>query len=156
MSEESTRASRLAVDMVTVDCEEPKELAEFWRQALQTEVGMDSDDFVILRGNGTPLFVFANAEEIRRYNEGKGTSFLYSRYENPTVAAVEERLAACANILGSCHSIYRWQGKVEQVLLREAGREQRRVLVEFESTPGTIYERELEPAASRRRRARSC
>jgi periplasmic divalent cation tolerance protein len=26
---------------------------------------------------------------------------------------VEERLAACANILGACHSIYRWLGKVE-------------------------------------------
>jgi periplasmic divalent cation tolerance protein len=28
--------------------------------------------------------------------------------------AVEEGLAACANILGPCHSIYRWQGKVEE------------------------------------------
>ena len=28
-------------------------------------------------------------------------------------AVVEERLAACANVLGPCHSIYRWQGKVE-------------------------------------------
>jgi len=27
---------------------------------------------------------------------------------------VEERLAACINILGPCRSIYRWQGKVEQ------------------------------------------
>jgi len=27
---------------------------------------------------------------------------------------VEERLAACANILGPCRSIYRWQGKVEE------------------------------------------
>lgn len=27
---------------------------------------------------------------------------------------VEERLAACANLLGPCHSIYRWQGKVEE------------------------------------------
>jgi periplasmic divalent cation tolerance protein len=27
---------------------------------------------------------------------------------------VEERLAACANILGSCRSIYRWDGAVEQ------------------------------------------
>jgi periplasmic divalent cation tolerance protein len=26
---------------------------------------------------------------------------------------VEEELAACANILGTCRSIYRWQGKVE-------------------------------------------
>ena len=34
-------------------------------------------------------------------------------------------------------------------MLREAGREQRRVLVEFESTPGTRYERELEPYAIR-------
>lgn len=27
---------------------------------------------------------------------------------------VEERLAACANILAPCQSIYRWQGKVEE------------------------------------------
>ena len=26
---------------------------------------------------------------------------------------VEGRLAACVNILGTCHSIYRWQGRVE-------------------------------------------
>lgn len=29
-------------------------------------------------------------------------------------AMVEERLAACVNIIGPCHSIYRWQGKVEE------------------------------------------
>ncbi|MDT9598244.1 divalent-cation tolerance protein CutA [Sphingosinicella rhizophila] len=27
---------------------------------------------------------------------------------------VEERLAACINLLGTCHSIYRWHGKVEE------------------------------------------
>ena len=27
---------------------------------------------------------------------------------------VEERLAACANMLGPCHSIYRWEGKIEE------------------------------------------
>ena len=26
---------------------------------------------------------------------------------------VEEQLAACVNVLGDCHSVYRWQGKVE-------------------------------------------
>jgi periplasmic divalent cation tolerance protein len=28
-------------------------------------------------------------------------------------AAVEARLAACANLLGGIHSIYRWEGRVE-------------------------------------------
>jgi periplasmic divalent cation tolerance protein len=27
---------------------------------------------------------------------------------------VEERLAACVNLLGPVHSIYRWQGKIEE------------------------------------------
>jgi periplasmic divalent cation tolerance protein len=26
---------------------------------------------------------------------------------------VEEQLAACVNVLGECHSIYRWQSKIE-------------------------------------------
>jgi periplasmic divalent cation tolerance protein len=27
---------------------------------------------------------------------------------------IEERLAACINILGPCRSIYRWEGKIEE------------------------------------------
>ena len=39
---------------------------------------------------------------------------------------VEEGLAACANILAPCHSVYRWQGKIEEageapVLLKTRG-----------------------------------
>ena len=41
--------------------------------------------------------VFANAEEAERIGR----------------TVVEERLAACINILGPIHSIYWWQGKVE-------------------------------------------
>ena len=41
--------------------------------------------------------VFADAEEAERIGR----------------IVVEERLAACINILGSCRSIYRWQGKIE-------------------------------------------
>ena len=29
-------------------------------------------------------------------------------------ACVEERLAACVNVLGPIHSIYRWQGRIEE------------------------------------------
>lgn len=46
----------------------------------------------------TVYATFANAGEARRIAR----------------AAVDERLAACANILAPCHSIYRWQGRVEQ------------------------------------------
>lgn len=27
---------------------------------------------------------------------------------------IEGRLAACVNILGACHSIYRWEGRIEE------------------------------------------
>ena len=42
----------------------------------------------------TTTFLFENAEEVRQYNEGKSSKFLYSRYENPTVTAVERTMAA--------------------------------------------------------------
>ena len=42
----------------------------------------------------TTTFVFESAEEVRQYNEGKSTKFLYSRYGNPTVTAVERTIAA--------------------------------------------------------------
>jgi len=41
---------------------------------------------------------FSTAEEATRIGRG----------------VVEERLAACVNIMGACSSIYRWQGKVEE------------------------------------------
>jgi cystathionine beta-lyase/cystathionine gamma-synthase len=41
----------------------------------------------------TTTFLFESAAAVRRYNE-RGDGFLYTRYGNPTVVAVEERLAA--------------------------------------------------------------
>jgi periplasmic divalent cation tolerance protein len=37
-----------------------------------------------------------------------------SEAERIAATVVEERLAACANILAPCRSIYRWQGKIER------------------------------------------
>jgi len=42
----------------------------------------------------TTTFVFDSAQEVRDYNEGKSGKFLYSRYANPTVLAVEKKIAA--------------------------------------------------------------
>lgn len=41
----------------------------------------------------TSTFVFKSAQEVRQYNEGKSQKFLYSRYANPTVMAVEQTVA---------------------------------------------------------------
>ena len=46
----------------------------------------------------TVYAVFADAAEAERIAE----------------TVVTERLAACANILGPCRSIYRWQGAIER------------------------------------------
>src|SRR5215207_6409831 len=42
----------------------------------------------------TTTYVFDNAAQVRAYNEGKNSKYLYSRYENPTIRAVEQTLAA--------------------------------------------------------------
>ncbi len=51
-----------------------------------------------MSGIASVYATFASDEEARRVGR----------------ALIEERLAACVNILGPCHSIYRWQGKVEE------------------------------------------
>ena len=42
----------------------------------------------------TTTFVFDTAAEVREYAEGRSKKFLYSRYANPTVQAVERTIAA--------------------------------------------------------------
>ncbi len=42
----------------------------------------------------TTTFVFENASEVVAYNEGRSSKYLYSRYTNPTIVAVERKLAA--------------------------------------------------------------
>ncbi|HEY7501671.1 MAG TPA: aminotransferase class I/II-fold pyridoxal phosphate-dependent enzyme [Vicinamibacterales bacterium] len=42
----------------------------------------------------TTTFLFENAKEVLDYNEGRSQKFLYSRYANPTVVAVEQKIAA--------------------------------------------------------------
>jgi cystathionine beta-lyase/cystathionine gamma-synthase len=41
----------------------------------------------------TSTFIFENAAEVVAYNEGRSSKYLYSRYSNPTVASVEQKLA---------------------------------------------------------------
>ena len=41
----------------------------------------------------TTTFVFESAQEVRDYNEGRSKKFLYTRYGNPTLTAVEQKIA---------------------------------------------------------------
>jgi cystathionine beta-lyase/cystathionine gamma-synthase len=41
----------------------------------------------------TSTFVFENAQELVAFNEGRSSKYLYSRYGNPTIVAVERTLA---------------------------------------------------------------
>ena len=41
----------------------------------------------------TSTFVFESAAQVQAYQEGRAAGYLYSRYENPTVVAVEQKLA---------------------------------------------------------------
>jgi len=49
-----------------------------------------------------------------------GIVTVYATFPDPAEAQriarllVEERLAACANILGPCRSLYRWEGRIEE------------------------------------------
>src|SRR3990170_5818482 len=42
----------------------------------------------------TSTFVFDSVADVIKYQEGKLDGYLYSRYENPTVVAVEQKVAA--------------------------------------------------------------
>jgi len=42
----------------------------------------------------TSTYLFANAAELEAYQQGKGHKYIYSRYANPTVQAVEKKVAA--------------------------------------------------------------
>lgn len=41
----------------------------------------------------TTTFAFDSAQQVREYNEGKSDKFLYTRYGNPTLTVVEEKIA---------------------------------------------------------------
>jgi cystathionine beta-lyase/cystathionine gamma-synthase len=43
----------------------------------------------------TSTFVFASAAELEAYQRGGSNKYIYSRYANPSVQAVEEKIAAC-------------------------------------------------------------
>jgi cystathionine beta-lyase/cystathionine gamma-synthase len=64
----------------------------------------------------TTTFVFENAREVVAYNEGRSAKYLYSRYTNPTVVAVEKKLAAL-DVAESALAFSSGQGATTTILM---------------------------------------
>ena len=62
-------------------------------ELVQRARGVCSDASLTTPIYETTTFVFENAHEVEAYNEGHSDKYLYTRYGNPTVAAVEQTLA---------------------------------------------------------------
>ena len=62
-------------------------------QLVQRARGLHKADPITTPIYETTTFVFENAQEVRDYNEGRSEKYLYSRYGNPTITAVEEKVA---------------------------------------------------------------
>jgi len=74
------RASALGPQTAAIHSGEPK------RHGVNTSVGTD-----ICR---TSTFTFSSTEEMKRWAEGKSKAYIYTRYGNPTLSVVEEKIAA--------------------------------------------------------------
>ena len=69
----------------------------------------------------TSTFVFANAAELEAFNQGKSNKYLYTRYGNPTVQAVEEKLAVLEGARSRDGDLVGHGGDVDGVLRPVAG-----------------------------------
>lgn len=73
------------VGMVTIDCQDPQELALFWTQALQIEVVGDYGDFVLLGGKDSPVSL--GLQRVPEPRVGKNRIHIDLRGEPPAAAA---------------------------------------------------------------------
>ncbi|MFD5141884.1 VOC family protein [Streptomyces sp. NPDC058401] len=76
----------LSAKMITIDCAEPRELADWWAQALGVEVAEDFGEFVILAAR--PLVL-----GFQRVPEGKaGKNRVHVDFESPDRRGEVDRL----------------------------------------------------------------
>jgi periplasmic divalent cation tolerance protein len=83
-------------------------------------------------------------QELESFRVVLMTSASFSEAQKIAEALVEEKLAACVNIVGGCKSIYRWQDKIcrdDEVLLIAKTHEDR--FEEFKSTVARLHSYEV-------------
>lgn len=78
----------LSIGMVTIDCQNPQKLAQFWSQALEIEVLGDYGELVLLGGKGSRVRL--GLQQVAQSRVGKNRVHIDLRGEPPAAAA--ERL----------------------------------------------------------------
>ncbi len=92
----------LSAVMITVDCAEPQELAQWWAAALGGEIAEDHGDFVIVKAQPVAL----GFQRVTEERQGKNRVHVdFTTPPGTTLAEEVERLTALgANVVGR-HSI---------------------------------------------------
>lgn len=94
----------LTLDGITIDCADPRALAEFWTEALGLEVVFDADGyFVQLRSSAQPARPYLALQKVPEERAGKNRLHL-------DLATTEregeiERLVALGAVRGADHSM---------------------------------------------------
>jgi hypothetical protein len=87
---------------ITIDCAEPRELAEFWTRALDLEVAFDADGhFIALRSRADPSRPYLGLQKVPEEKTGKNRVHLDLSTDDPDGEVA--RLVALGAVAGEKH-----------------------------------------------------
>ncbi len=91
MRDDTIEGTRLA--MVTMDCDDPAAMADFWSALLGIEIAHRGDDYAMLAGGSGPALGFGRVEgyEPPAWPNPNGTKQYHLDVAVPDIAAAEER-----------------------------------------------------------------
>jgi predicted enzyme related to lactoylglutathione lyase len=94
---------------ITIDCAEPRELAEFWTQALDLEVVTDFEGYYVqLRSRANPTHPYVSLQKVPEEKVGKNRLHLDLATNDPEVEI--PRLVALGAVVNEKHEVpgMRW------------------------------------------------
>lgn len=109
----------LNIGGITIDCAEPRELAEFWTRALDLEVVFDADgDYIQLRSRANPSHPYVSMQKVPEEKAGKNRLHIDLATDAPDVEI--PRLVALGAVVNEKHEV---PGLTWTVLSDPAGNE---------------------------------
>jgi catechol 2,3-dioxygenase-like lactoylglutathione lyase family enzyme len=94
----------MKLSMITIDCAEPRSLAEFWTKALGMEVAFDADGwFIQLRPSAEPAMPHLGLQKVPEERAGKNR--VHIDFTTGDREAEIERLLGLGATRGEDHSI---------------------------------------------------